>query len=247
MATGARLQRGFTQIELLVALSVMALLALLSWRGLDGMARAQASVRGRMDGVVSLQIGLSQWSADLDAIIETGQVNGLDFDGRVLRLTRRDTSTDGSPLRVVGWTRRMIDGQAGAAGSWARWQSLPLYTQPELQQAWAQVQLWGQNPGAAEKLREVAIVGLDQWQVFYYRNNAWSNSLSTASDNTAAGISPPPAAGSAPALPPPMPLPGALAPIPDGVRLVLNLAAGQPLTGAVVKDWIRPTLGGGKS
>jgi general secretion pathway protein J len=241
MAIKVHGQRGFTLVELLVALSVMAVLGLLSWRGLDGMARAQASVRGRMDGVVSLQIGLSQWSADLDAIIETGQVNGIDFDGRVVRLTRRDAGIDGSPLRVVGWTRRMIDGQGGAAGSWARWQSLPLYTQADLQQAWAQVQLWGQNPGTAEKLREVAIAGLDEWQVFYYRNNAWSNSLSTASNAAASGNPTTAGAGPAPAST------GTLAPIPDGIRLVLNLSAGQPLSGTVVKDWIRPTLGGGKS
>jgi general secretion pathway protein J len=241
MAIPVRGQRGFTLIELLVALSVMALLALLSWRGLDGMARAQASVRGRMDGVVSLQIGLSQWSADLDAIIETGQVNGIDFDGRVVRLTRRDAGIDGSPLRVVGWTRRMINGPAGAAGNWARWQSLPLYTHTDLQQAWAQVQLWGQNPGTAEKLREVAIAGLDEWQVFYYRNNAWSNSLSTASNAAATGNPTAASGGPAPASP------GTLAPLPDGIRLVLNLSAGQPLSGTVVKDWIRPTLGGGKS
>jgi general secretion pathway protein J len=241
MAIPVRGQRGFTLIELLVALSVMALLALLSWRGLDGMARAQASVRGRMDGVVSLQIGLSQWSADLDAIIETGQVNGIDFDGRVVRLTRRDAGIDGNPLRVVGWTRRMIDGQTGTVGRWARWQSLPLYTQADLQQAWAQVQLWGQNPGAAQKLREVAIVGLDEWQVFYFRNNAWSNSLSTASNAAVAGN--PTAAGAVPA----PASPATLAPLPDGIRLVLNLSAGQPLSGTVVKDWIRPTLGGGKS
>ncbi|MGH6628041.1 MAG: PulJ/GspJ family protein, partial [Burkholderiaceae bacterium] len=45
---------GFTLIELLVAISVMALLAVLSWRGLDGMARAQAQTRQRADEVLSL-------------------------------------------------------------------------------------------------------------------------------------------------------------------------------------------------
>ena len=38
-------QRGFTLIELLVALSIMAVMAVLSWRGLDGMTRTQAQVR----------------------------------------------------------------------------------------------------------------------------------------------------------------------------------------------------------
>ena len=46
--------RGFTLIELLVALFAMALLAVMSWRGLDGMARAQAITSGRADEVLTL-------------------------------------------------------------------------------------------------------------------------------------------------------------------------------------------------
>ena len=42
----SRTQRGFTLVELLVALFAMALLAIMSWRGLDGMTRAQAQTAG---------------------------------------------------------------------------------------------------------------------------------------------------------------------------------------------------------
>lgn len=240
-----------------MALSVMALLALMSWRGLDGMARVQTDMRERVDGVVSVQTGLSQWSSDLDAVVETALVSGIDYDGRVLRLTRRDASLAGSPLRVVGWARRVIDGPQGGQASWARWQSPPLRTRAELQEAWEQVENWAQSPSAADRQREVAVLGLDQWQIFYYRNNAWSNPLSTAS---ATGINPALAA----AVPvPAVPASGAstttttvttatanvpmvtglngnaLVPLPDGIRLVLSLTAGQPLTGVVTKDWLR--------
>ena len=233
--------RGFTLIELLVALSVMALLALLSWRGLDGMARAQTGMRERMDGIAGLQNGLGQWSADLDAVMETAQVNPIDYDGTVLRLTRRDTSSEGSPLRVVGWAL-VAGSRAGSSGDWARWQSLPLHTRSDLQQAWTQVQRWARNSGDADRSRAVSIAGLDQWQIFYYRNGAWSNPLSTASSRDAV----------APASPGPGVSPGAtavtaIAPLPDGIRLVLTLSAAQPLKGVLVKDWIRPTFGGGKS
>lgn len=239
MAARLRPERGFTLIELLVALTVMALLALLSWRGIDGMVRVQADMRERMDGVVGLQIGLTQWSTDLDAVVETGQVSGVDYDGRVLRLTRRDATLADSPVRVVGWARRMIDGQNGGRGSWARWQSPPLRTKAELQEAWARVQLWAQNTSDAEKRREVAVLGLEQWQVFYYRNDAWSNPLSTAS---AANTTTPTGAAAATA-----PTLSILAPLPDGIRLVLTLSPGQALAGLLTKDWIRPVLGGGKS
>jgi general secretion pathway protein J len=46
MAT-TRANRGFTLIELLVAIAIMALLALVSWQGLEGMARAQSINRER--------------------------------------------------------------------------------------------------------------------------------------------------------------------------------------------------------
>ena len=241
MARSLSRSGGFTLIELLVALSVMALLALLSWRGLDGMARAQTGMRERMDGVAGLQNGLSQWSADLDAVMETAQVNPIDYDGTVLRLTRRDTSSEASPLRVIGWA--LVSGsRAGGGGSWARWQSLPLRTRNDVQLAWTQAQRWAQNAGDADRSRAVAIAGLDQWQVFYHRNGAWSNPLSTASNRDAVTPAPPGPGGS----------PGttagtAIAPLPDGIRLVLTLSAAQPLTGVLIKDWIRPTFGGGKS
>ncbi|HYP72303.1 MAG TPA: prepilin-type N-terminal cleavage/methylation domain-containing protein, partial [Variovorax sp.] len=51
--------RGFTLIELLVAISILALLAVVSWRGLDGMARAQAQLRDRADAVLVLQSALA--------------------------------------------------------------------------------------------------------------------------------------------------------------------------------------------
>ena len=228
---------GFTLIELMVALAVMALLALMSWRGLDGMVRAQEGVRERMDGVVAMQTGLAQWNADLEAIFDTGLVTAVDYDGRVLRLTRRDTAGNDSAVRVVGWAKRSIEGQHGGRGSWARWQSPPVRTRAELQEAWSRVQLWAQNASDAEKRREVAVAGIEQWQIFYYRNDAWSNPLSSAGG---ASI---PAAGAAPG--------GTAtatgAALPDGIRLVLTLSSGQPLTGAITKDWIRPILGGGKS
>ena len=83
--------RGFTLIELLVAITLMAVLAIMSWRGLDGMVRARTLTEARADAVLTLQIGLAQWAADLDAMVKTPQLPELDWDGRVLRMTRRST------------------------------------------------------------------------------------------------------------------------------------------------------------
>lgn len=227
MRTCQDTQRGFTLIELLVALALLALMSVLSWRGLDGMTRAQAQTRQHADQVLTLQTGLAQWAADLDALVQGPQLHALDWDGRVLRMTRRSTASEAEGLRVVAWSRRDVDG----AGQWLRWQSPALRSRADLQEAWQKAALWGQNPGDEEKKREVLIGPLAQWQLYYFRGDAWSNPLSSA------------AAPGADAATPPL----VNATLPEGVRLVLTLPAGQALSGTLTRDWVRPTVGGGKS
>ncbi|MDO8320700.1 type II secretion system protein J [Rhodoferax sp.] len=207
--------RGFTLIELLLAISLMALMTVLSWRGLDGISRAQSRLQLQSDDVLALQATLAQWGVDLDAMAEQPDMPSLDWDGRALRLVRRSSAEPGEGLRVVAWVRRSVAGQ----GQWLRWQSPPLLTRPALDLAWQKAQAWGQAPSEDDVLREVRTVALDQWQIFYYRGNAWSNPLSSA---------------------------GTLAATPDGVRLVLTLSPGQAISGTLTRDWVRGSMRGGK-
>ncbi len=210
-----RAPRGFTLVELLVALLVMALLSLMSWRGLDGMARAVAQNRARADDVQALQSGLAQWGADLDAMAD-GVSNVLDWNGQVLRITRRSADPADPALQVVAWTVRGDTGQR----QWLRWQSPPVHTRGDWQNAWQQAAQWAQNADGAARRSEVPILPLRDWQLFFYRGDAWSNALSSG-DATAAN--------------------------PDAVRLVLQLAPGYPLSGSLTRDWVRSTLGTNKS
>ena len=220
--------RGFTLIELLVAIGVMALMAGLSWRGLDGMARTQTQLTQRADQVMTLQAGLSQWTADLDALVQLPNTAALDWDGRTLRITRRSTVASGDGILVVAWARRTING----SGQWLRWQSLPVTSKGALQSAWMSAAQWAQNPGDAEKRFEVSVAALDDWKVFYYRSDAWTNPLSSD------GVTPPPS-GNKPVAPD--------FALPDGVRLVLTLPASDAIGGTLTRDWVRVSLGGGKS
>ena len=222
--------RGFTLIELLVALGVMALMAGLSWRGIDGMVRAQAQVQERSDAALTLQAGLSQWGADLDALVQLPPAAALDWDGRALRITRRATATPDSGVLVVAWARRAGEG----GGQWLRWQSAPLLTRGELQTAWVRAAQVAQNPGDEERKLEVRVAALDQWSVFYFRGDAWSNPLSSDGSATT-----PPGTPSTTTT--------TEQPLPDGVRLVLTMPAGAAISGILTRDWMRPTLGGGKS
>lgn len=205
---------GFTLIELLVALGVMALMAGLSWRALDGMVQTQKTLTQRADQVQALQAGLGQWSADLDALVQLPNMAAMDWDGRAFRLTRRDTAVNDG-IVVTAWTWR--DSQ------WLRWQSPPARTRADLQSFWALAAQWAQNAGAAEKRREVPILPVEQWKIFYYRNDAWTNPLSSASTSTNTNATSTTADST----------------VPDGVRLVLTLPEGGAITGTLTRDWVR--------
>ena len=228
-----RTHRGFTLVELLVAVFALSLLAVMAWRGLDGMTRAQSVTETYSDEVLTLQTGLAQWGADLDAIEQIpGWNRAIDWNGRVLRLTRRSTAQVADGMLVVAWTRRVT--QSG--GMWMRWQSPPVTTRGDLEQALQRAELWSQNQGADDAAREVAITPLDDWQIFFFRDNAWTNPQS--SGITAATVAAAAAAQSESA--PVTTAPAATQP--DGVRIVLLLPSNQPVNGTVTRDWVRPQL-----
>ncbi len=210
---------GFTLIELMVAIAALALLALMSWRGLDGMARAQGHTHERADAVLTLQTALTQWSVDLDAIVALAQTRPIDWDGRLLRLTRRGSDNALPVVYVVAWTSRA---DADGVARWRRWQSQPLTTHGAWQQAWAQSALWAQAGAIQASGAEVALMPLDGWQLYYFRADRWG-----------------PAVGAGALAP--------NAPLPDGVRLVLTLPPGTALAGTLTSDWVRPTEGAPKS
>jgi len=228
--------RGFTLIELLVAISVMALLSLVSWRGLDSMSRATTQNQQRADAVLTLQATLAQWGADLDATTALAQTRPIDWDGRVLRLTRRNSDAAAPAVQVVAWTLR--GGPDGVR--WRRWQSPTFTTRGEWQQAWNLAASWAQDGGAQPGgYGDVALMAADSWQLFFFRDNTWV----PAGELPAA--TPPPTNPPTPGNPASPTTP--IVNMPDGVRLVLSLPPGDGLSGVLTRDWVRPTVGAPKS
>ena len=256
---------GFTLIEVLVALSVMALMALMSWQAIDGMVRTQERARAHTDDTLTLQAAFAQWRADLDtmsvwpqqmallapAAPEAGAspagapgtpapaeplaARSLDWDGRVLRITRLGAqarpvaSAPGAPagaprlpaftegLRVAAWAR-------APDGMLWRWQSAPLHTWGQWAAAWQAAQRWGQSPSArpnvlAAGVQAVPVLRVDEWQLHYFLDNAWFNPLSSSAQNMRQ-----------------------LTRLPEAVRLQMRLSPGQALTGLVAINWLSPAF-----
>ncbi len=205
--------RGFTLVEVLVALVIMALMAGMAWQGVDGIVRTRDASQKQLEQTLRLNTVLAQWQTDLAAVQDTGAVPPLVFDGATLRMTR--SVPDG--VQVVVWSMR----PQGTTNAWERWASPAVTGSAALQDSWfTSQQLQGGEPG---QLR--ALEGLSQWQVYFFQGNAWSNAQSTG--NLAAPAPAAPARGAAAA---------PRQALPSGVRVVLTFAPGSGLNGTLTRD-----------
>lgn len=202
---------GFTLVEVLVALALMAAMTTIAWRGIDGMLRSREISQQRLLGTERLQTVLSQWETDLRQLQDSGLVEPLAFDGASLLLTRRQA--DG--LQVVMWSLRN--------GRLQRWESPVLNTRSALSEAYAM-----SRQALAQDQRQLLVLeGLASWQLYYYRNNSWSNAQSSGDEQADTGAAPP--APGSPASAPRRALP-------SGVRLLLEFAPGSELQGRLTRQ-----------
>ena len=188
--------RGFTLVEVLVALLILTILGAMAWQGLDALGRTREGVRTRNDAVLRLSTVLAQWEQDMDNLQATDAVPALNFDGASLRLTRR--SPEG--LRYVVWTRQNNR-------LW-RWSSPPATQVQALQEAWMRAQQWSVIQAQALPMLD----DVSELQLYYWRgeDNTWSNAQSSG-DSDPQGEDAPPATATV---------------LPRGVRLQLGLPGG---------------------
>src|SRR5271169_1730401 len=101
---------GFTLLELLVAVSILALIAVVAWRGLSALTATRERLEPQNDEVHALLAGLGQIERDLAQVptnarlfaLPTQAVRVIAIDGHpTLQILRLAPSPDGSPAAAV--------------------------------------------------------------------------------------------------------------------------------------------------
>lgn len=221
---------GFTLIEMLVAIAIMAVMAGLSWRGLDAMATSKTHNDAYRQQVLALQAGLAQWGADWDAMMQPSLQTPLEATATSLRFVRQAPAQGpvDAGLVVVAYAQQPTDSQASTS-TWVRWQSQPVTQHAGLANAWKQSTTWLESMSQAptphddspdrDGGKSVTLATINNWKTQFFVNNQWQDT------------------------PPPTSFVSAIAPF-DAVRLHLELTHGQALTGLITRDWIVPSAGG---
>ena len=107
-----RRARGFTLIELLVAISILAIVAVLGWRGLDGIIRSRGVLTAQMEQTRGLQLAFAQLQSDCANLAPQTLIGSRAIlraeDGRITLV--RVSLAENEPTRVQVVSYRVRDG-----------------------------------------------------------------------------------------------------------------------------------------
>ena len=124
--------RGFTLIELLVAISILALVAVIGWRGLDGIIRARIAISTDMEQTRRMQLTFAQLQSDCAQTANVIELSGrqamLVGDGQLTLM--RTIDVDRQPLWYEVVSYRVVN------GALTRSESAPTRDMHVLDQMW---------------------------------------------------------------------------------------------------------------
>ncbi len=196
---------GFTLVEVLVALVILAILSAMAFRGIDAVMRAKDSALASTDRTLKLNTGMSQFEYDVSQIVDSKVLpQAVMFDGATLRVARR--TSEG--IQLVLWTLQ--------DRRWQRWASGSFIHMSELTDAWMRTQQWDAISANAVTVLD----NVDSFQVYLCNPAAvntngcsWNNVQSTQG---------------AQAQQPNMPPNQKVAPVqPNAIRISLKLPEGE--------------------
>ena len=130
-------QLGFTLIEVLVSLLILAVMSATAWKGMDGITKGTRGGRWQSSKqTFAFAVGDDAVGGGLVGRDGYRVVPAWQFDGANVRMTRKT----GARAQMVVWSLRN--------GQWVRWASAATTMVGDLQQQWMRsFQLQGKEPG----------------------------------------------------------------------------------------------------
>jgi general secretion pathway protein J len=105
-------RRGFTLIELLVAISILAIVAVLGWRGLDSIVRARVALTAQIEATRGMQLAFAQMQSDVEHMADSVLLQGRPFlqseANRMTMVRAAYRENEAALLQVVSY--RVVDG-----------------------------------------------------------------------------------------------------------------------------------------
>lgn len=153
-------ERGLTLVELLVAISVLAFVAVMGWRGLDTIVRARLALNADLEQTRGMQLAFAQLQNDCSRIVTQDLLPGRDplaaESGR-LRLVRLVSGyAQPTQLQVITYSV--------ANGVLARRESVPTRDLQQLDQMWQAAATDADTTNPAVTLQEgVAAMTMRLW------------------------------------------------------------------------------------
>jgi len=156
--------RGFTLVELLVAIGILAMVAVLGWRGLDGIVRARVALTDQMEMTRGMQLAFAQMQSDCEHAADATMLGRRPFllqaDNRLTLV--RTVFNENEPARLQVISYRLNDG---------------LLTRRESNTTRDLVELdalWQASVSDTDPTPPVTLQGkIDSMGVLVWQNNAW--------------------------------------------------------------------------
>lgn len=174
----ARRAAGFTLIELLVAIAILAVVAILSWRGLDEIVRGRDVVTHSMaeERVFAQMFDQMRIDARLAVSDDEAGAPAVSVDGGALQIVRAFAVPPGAPPRLQVVRYRVSNGVV------VRYASPPLANLGELRRA-----LRGGESGSWSALPMMQGVGAIDARL-YVPNEGWTSNMDEVRRQIAAGL-----------------------------------------------------------
>lgn len=124
MERGRRAQAGFTLIEVMVAILIMAIISVISWRGLDSITQASERLNDGAQSSAALLSAIRQFERDVawraDGEMAASRQTGPGGNNAPRNVALLPPSLQIERQTRVPWRMEIVRGVAGSPGKWQR-------------------------------------------------------------------------------------------------------------------------------